>query len=122
MRRLWSGLWALALVLTLCVSPPALAAFPDVHAGAWYAPVVEEMTAQGILKGLPDGNFHPEETISAAELVTIAARCVGLEPLRGRCDHWAADTMEAITGKQHKGDRLCAVSRRLNRQLSLTLI
>lgn len=95
MRRLWSGLWALALVLTLCVSPPALAAFPDVHAGAWYAPVVEEMTAQGILKGLPDGNFHPEETISAAELVTIAARCVGLEPLRGRCDHWAADTMEA---------------------------
>lgn len=30
--------------------------------------------------------------------------------------------VEVITGKQHKGDKLCAVSRRLNRQSNHILI
>ena len=84
MKRMGRALAALFLALALSCGTAAGTSFPDVSAGAWYASVVEEMAAQGILKGLPDGSFHPEDAISAAEFVTIAARCAGLEGLEGR--------------------------------------
>lgn len=80
-----------ALLLTL----PAHAAFPDVVAGSWYEEAVTAMTAEGLLRGYPNGSFGPNDPITAAQLVTIAARCAGLENASGETSHWAAGSMEA---------------------------
>ena len=99
MKRMGRALAALFLALALSCGTAAGTSFPDVSAGAWYASVVEEMAAQGILKGLPDGSFHPEDAISAAEFVTIAARCTGAAPESVSSGHWAAGSMEAALGR-----------------------
>lgn len=48
--------------------------FPDVAADAWYAPAVNAMAALGILKGDGQGNFRPDDLITRAEFVSVAAR------------------------------------------------
>ncbi len=48
--------------------------FPDVAPDAWYAPAVNTMAALGILKGDGQGNFRPDDTITRAEFVSVAAR------------------------------------------------
>ena len=48
--------------------------FPDVAADAWYAPAVNTMAALGILKGDGQGNFRPDDIITRAEFVSVAAR------------------------------------------------
>ncbi|MDO4481991.1 MAG: cellulase family glycosylhydrolase [Bacillota bacterium] len=69
--------------------------FSDVAEGSWYYGVVSDMTAAGLLKGYPDGTFRPDSKISAAEFVTVAARCAGLEPVSGASGHWAAGQLAA---------------------------
>ena len=75
--------------------PAAPAKFSDVSAGSWYEEVVYDMTAAGLLKGYPDGSFRPDSKISAAEFVTIVARCAGAEPAYSSSDHWAAGQLAA---------------------------
>lgn len=69
--------------------------FPDVAPDAWYWNAVTQMTGLGLLRGCEDGAFQPERAISAAEFVTITARCAQLSPGRGQTEHWAAGTMQA---------------------------
>ena len=99
MKGILRGLTALLLGAALLVGTAAGAAFYDVPAGAWYEDMVEDMAARDILKGFPDGGFHPEETISAAQFVTIAARCAGVESQSAAGSHWAAGTMERALQK-----------------------
>ncbi|MCI8524699.1 MAG: cellulase family glycosylhydrolase [Oscillospiraceae bacterium] len=91
-------LWRRVCLLVLCaalLACGAAAAFPDVARGSWYEAAVSEMQADGLLTGFSDGSFRPGETVSAAQFVTIAARCAGLSPVSGQSAHWAAGTMEA---------------------------
>jgi len=86
--------WAMALVMLVS----SAFAFSDVEKGSWYEGAVCEMAEAGILTGLPDGSFHPYDTITAAELVTIAARCAGQQaPLGQR--HWASHAMDYALGQ-----------------------
>lgn len=52
--------------------------FPDVKGSHWAASYVN-MAAKGkaIIAGYPDGAFHPEETVTAGQAVTIALRLLG---------------------------------------------
>lgn len=70
-------------------------AFPDVVPGSWYEEAVTGMAEEGLLQGYPDGNFGPNDPITAAQFVTIAARCAGMDPLQGQTAHWAAGSMAA---------------------------
>ena len=47
------------------------ASFSDVPAGAWYAEAVEYCRQRGIMNGVSDTAFAPEETLTRAMLVTI---------------------------------------------------
>lgn len=66
--------WVLSAVLCLpALTGPALAAsFPDV-AGHWAVNYVDDTVAKGIFVGI-EGNFVPERTITAGEVVATAAR------------------------------------------------
>lgn len=50
------------------------AGFCDVASGAWYADAVNYLVGIGVINGYPDGTFKPNQAITRAELVTIAAR------------------------------------------------
>ncbi len=95
MKRFFAGLLC---ILWLVISAPlawASGAFPDVPPDSWYAGTVNAMAEAGWVKGLPDGGFHPFDTISAAEFVTVVARCAGLAPAAGASAHWAAPQLQA---------------------------
>ncbi len=82
MKRLTALILTAALLLT-----PALAAgpadpspateelpFTDVAADAWYADAVALCYETGLLKGRTETTFDPQGTLTAAELVVLAAR------------------------------------------------
>ena len=48
--------------------------FPDEPDDAWHERAVHTLASMGILTGYPDGGFHPEDSITRAEFVAIAAR------------------------------------------------
>ena len=88
----FSILLMVGLCLLFC---PASAAFTDVAPESWYAQAVGAMEQSGLLSGYPDGSFRPEAPISAAEFVTVTARCAGLSPAQGQSGHWAAGYLQA---------------------------
>jgi len=63
-------------LLTLGFSPenPENPAFPDVPKTEWYYQYVEGAVKHGLVKGYPDGNFKPEESITIAEVLTVIVR------------------------------------------------
>ncbi|WP_322172483.1 cellulase family glycosylhydrolase [Acutalibacter caecimuris] len=70
------------------------AGFTDVKPGSWYAACVEEMAGKGLVSGYPDGSFKPNGTITAAEFLSITARCAGVgKP--SSSGHWAKDYLQA---------------------------
>lgn len=48
--------------------------FPDVPADAWYAKAVNDLSANGIISGYPDGTFKPENPINRAEVTAMLSK------------------------------------------------
>lgn len=96
--KLWKS--ALAVVLALVISAAVLSgaapkrAFSDVAPGAWYEKEVLELAGSGWLTGYSDGTFRPGKPITAAELVTIVARCAGTKGAPSSIQHWAAKHLQ----------------------------
>ena len=78
-KRLLSGLLALAMVLTATILPASAATtFPDIQ-NHWAKSYIEAMTAAGMFKGYEDGNFKPENQLTTAEALALCARAIGLD-------------------------------------------
>lgn len=64
------------------ISPaPTTATFPDVPPSFWAFQDVEALAASGITEGQPDGNFHPTDPVTRAQMATFLCRALGL--------HWS---------------------------------
>ena len=48
--------------------------FPDVAAGAWYAPYVERLFELGVTTGYTDGTYRPDATVTRAEMAAFLVR------------------------------------------------
>ena len=94
-KKCCARMLALAGLCALLLMCAASAAFTDVGRGVWYEAAVTEMEEIGLLSGYPDGSFRPDDSISAAQFVTIAVRCAGLAPVPGQTGHWAAGSLQA---------------------------
>ena len=74
----------LMLTLALCLSlgAPALAAggFSDVAQNAWYLKYLDTAVSSGLINGRGDGRFSPDDDITGAEAVKLAA-CIALRRL-----------------------------------------
>lgn len=72
--------FALILTLTLCLSlsVPAFAAggFRDVDKDAWYLEYLDTVVRSGLINGRENGLFAPNDSITGAEAVKLAA-CLG---------------------------------------------
>lgn len=82
MKRILSILLTLVMVLSLAV--PALASsYTDVADGAWYAPAAEALREQGIMNGVGNGKFGPDETFTRAQLAAVLYRMAGSPAVTG---------------------------------------
>ncbi|TBL79546.1 S-layer homology domain-containing protein [Paenibacillus thalictri] len=52
--------------------------FPDVKAEDWYAPYIQNAYRYGLISGLADGSFGPQDTINREQAMTIIARVMNL--------------------------------------------
>lgn len=80
-KKRWFAL-ALALVLVMSLLPvTSLAApvgrFEDVSEDAWYADAVKFVTEKGLMNGVSETAFAPDDTTSRAMIVTILHRAAG---------------------------------------------
>ena len=82
MKRLLSILLTLAAALSFAV--PALASsYADVDDGAWYAESAEALREQGIMNGVGNDRFGPDETFTRAQLATVLYRMAGSPAVTG---------------------------------------
>ena len=79
---------ALAALLALSVSVPALAAvedtgFSDVDANAWYAEAVLYCREHNLMAGIGNNQFAPESNLTRAQLATVLYRMEGTPAVTG---------------------------------------
>jgi hypothetical protein len=68
--------FAKMVVLSLGIAPnsPEKSSFGDVPLNHWACSFVEAALKAGLMKGYPDGSFHPEGEITKAEIITVLVR------------------------------------------------
>nr|WP_255437453.1 bifunctional 2',3'-cyclic-nucleotide 2'-phosphodiesterase/3'-nucleotidase [Thalassobacillus sp. CUG 92003] len=54
--------------------------FPDVPEDDWAADYIYSLAENGVIKGYPNGNFGPEDTISRVQFTLLITRELGLSP------------------------------------------
>lgn len=96
--------------------------FSDVDKTRWSAPQIQYLKELGIVRGYPDGTFHPTQPVTRAELIVMlqSVDCYLVE-FRGNWDgrrpytqpvplnfsdiqnHWAQDAIMEMSGNCHTG-------------------
>jgi hypothetical protein len=96
--------------------------FSDVDKTRWSAPQIQYLKNLGIMRGYPNGTFHPTQTVTRAELIVVLnAVDRYLVEFRGNWDgrrpytqpvplnfsdiqnHWARETIVEMSGNCHTG-------------------
>jgi hypothetical protein len=87
-------LWTIAFSITT-LPVYASSKFTDIN-GHWAQSQIENLTAQNIISGYPDGTFKPDKIITRAEFVTLLVKAFKLEiktdkVFNDTANHWAKD-------------------------------
>ena len=70
--------WALVACMVIAMLPAALAAdFTDVAEDAWYKESVDAVVEAGLMKGVSEGIFNPQGTVTRAEVVQVLYNMAG---------------------------------------------
>ncbi len=92
--------FASLIVRAIGVKPETVGVFRDVSKDAWYAPYVGAAWRSGIVRGISDDCFAPDNTITVSEaevMVARTARLLGLEPTTG--ETWYPTTVLITRGE-----------------------
>lgn len=70
------------------------ARYSDVAGSHWAAEAIRQVTAAGLMKGMTDGSFRPEQSITRAEMAVVIARWksltgTGKHSYNDALGHWA---------------------------------
>lgn len=69
--------------------------YNDVQSSDWYNNAISTLTNLGVVEGMPDGGFHPTDSITRAEFATMAVRFFEIEA----GDYsWSKDAFNDIAG------------------------
>lgn len=101
---------SLALALTVGMTAPASAAggtFADVPAEHWAYAAVEEMASRGVVSGVGENRYAPDNTVSYAEFATMIARSFYGDKIGTGGEAWYSAFLAAVTqAGAVKGTRL----------------
>ncbi len=80
--------------------PSTTVGFGDLSDEHWARAYIAALSQRGIMVGFNDGNFHPDQPVTRAELAAVVARLQGLDPQMGDAfadtrGHWAQGVVEA---------------------------
>ena len=74
--------------------------FNDVDASFWARPFIEELAAEGIIAGFPDGSFRPNQAVTRAQFAAIVRQAFDQPQNRPgssfrdvSADYWASDAI-----------------------------
>ena len=79
--------------------------FTDVSTKHWAAADIAKVAAAGLMKGDPDGSFHPERAVTRAEMAILSARLkqlsfdesdAAVSAISDVNKHWAAGAIDAV--------------------------
>lgn len=76
-------------------APTPFAGFPDVPDDKWYTEAVNAIGESGVMTGMPDGCFHPNDPVHRSELIQVVAVLSGIKGAEDCLfsdispDHWA---------------------------------
>lgn len=76
-KRAFALLLVLTMVLGLSAWASETSAYTDVPADAWYAEAVTTLLDKGIMNGVGNDRFAPEDTFTRASLATVLYRMAG---------------------------------------------
>lgn len=104
MRRLIrSAALSIALLLAFTVVQPVAGAarLKDIS-GNWAADHITALVNKGVMGGYPDGTFRPNRTVTRAEFAKTVVKAFAIPggkhmPYQDAKDHWAAQTISAIS-------------------------
>ena len=82
-RAITRGEFAAMLYQALGLKETSGPSFSDVSPTDWYAQAVSALTAKGCLAGRGDGAFHPNDTITYEEMVTVLSAVTGWASMEG---------------------------------------
>lgn len=82
-RAITRGEFAAMLYQALGLKETEGTSFSDVSPTDWYAQAVSALTAKGCLAGRGDGAFHPNDTITYEEMVTVLSAVTGWTSMEG---------------------------------------
>lgn len=101
---------SLALALTVGMTAPASAAggtFADVPAEHWAYAAVEEMASRGVVSGVGENCYAPDNTVSYAEFATMIARSFYGDKIGTSGEAWYSAFLDTVTqAGAVKGTRL----------------
>ncbi|MCR8643974.1 S-layer homology domain-containing protein [Paenibacillus sp. N1-5-1-14] len=96
----------MAAILDRTFNKPEIAQlpiYPDVNKQHWASSAITRVSAMGLMKGYPDGNFKPEQFITRAEMAVIAAQLgsevterIAVASLNDIAGHWALSSIEKV--------------------------
>ena len=72
-----TALVALALTLNLLMPCAYASDYKDVSDDAWYADAVAYVTEHGLMSGMGDGEFAPDQELTRAQIVELLYRLAG---------------------------------------------
>jgi hypothetical protein len=98
------GQFSVIMARMMGLEPGEGSGFADMQ-GYWGADMVTAMVDAGLIRGYPDGTFHPDETITRAQMAAIMDRA--WQSMHG---DWAPteDEMSAVHGQLHDIDGMWA--------------
>ncbi|MBP2110703.1 S-layer homology domain-containing protein [Paenibacillus silagei] len=85
---------AMILYRVLELQGSGTARYSDVAGSHWAAEAIRQVTAAGLMKGMTDGSFRPEQSITRAEMAVVIARWksltgTGKHSYNDALGHWA---------------------------------
>jgi hypothetical protein len=89
--------------IPLISATPAFAqtAFNDVPTGYWAQTFIQALASKNIIKGFPDGGFHPNDPVTRAQFAAMLSNAENKAPVRGGVNfvdvvstYWAAPAIQ----------------------------
>ncbi len=102
-----TGIGLTLIIITLVILATQAAAAGPVFSDTgkhWAKTYIERLTGMGAIKGLPDGTFKPNGTITRAEFLAILLRAMGSDPGQPKTGQWYVNYINTAKDKGYIKD------------------